>query len=394
MVEANVFYTAMLVVLCCWVLFWTIYICLFSIVGRLPYSIVDITQGIKGKRIIVLVTAHDAAEQIEGCIAAIKAASHEQREVRIIVVADHCMDDTKALAIGVGAEVYERNTGLRGKSFSLKWFFEEIYPVLPEGYPVVITDATARIDASALGFLISALYDGFDVSVGRAAVRQGDYNWLHAGTDLALRHRANQNLCRRRFGFNPLIEGRLMAFSPSFLRHYGWSLAAPDCLSNPSVHPTEDWRHGLKISQNHIKIKYVHSAIVWTPLRSSISANTAQIRRWDQGRLANAKSLGWPTLMAALLSRDLRLIVAALDSVQPPQIHIVMCSLLLVLIGMVFSSAVAWKIGITSVLVFAIYYVIILRIKSLGNFNYKIIDLMRWASWRCATVMKRLFSMQ
>lgn len=390
MIDLKTIYTGVLVFLCVWVSFWTIYIYLFSLLGIATRSVEGIAQNEVGQRFVVLVAAHNAAEHIEGCIAAIKTSLFGHRFAKIIVIADHCTDNTKALATRFGAQVYERVGGLRGKSFSLKWFFEEIYPALRDDMPVVITDVTARVDGSSLGLLISPLYEGNHVSVGRAAVSQGVNNWLHAGTDLALRHRAIQNLCRRRLGLNPLIEGRIMAFSPTYLRHYGWKLAAPDCNFKNTVHPTEDWRHGLKIAQNHIKVVYVHNAVVWTPLRSSIGANTAQVLRWDQGRLTNARELGWKALAVALLQRNPVVIVAALDVIQPPQIHILICSLLLVVIGLIGSSVFSMTTGVGSILILIGYYNIILRSNIFDDRNHKTTDLVRWAAWRVATVLRRL----
>jgi glycosyltransferase involved in cell wall biosynthesis len=67
----------------------------------------------------IIIPAHNEATHIGVCVsAARRAASHHQllgEEVRVIVVADHCTDDTALVASGMGADVISvsaRNVGI------------------------------------------------------------------------------------------------------------------------------------------------------------------------------------------------------------------------------------------------------------------------------------------
>jgi cellulose synthase/poly-beta-1,6-N-acetylglucosamine synthase-like glycosyltransferase len=66
----------------------------------------------------VLIPAHDERAGVARTITAIRAAAPE--DLRILVVADNCSDDTAAQARSAGAEVAERrDTDRRGKGFAL-----------------------------------------------------------------------------------------------------------------------------------------------------------------------------------------------------------------------------------------------------------------------------------
>ncbi|AMM17986.1 MAG: glycosyltransferase [Pseudomonadota bacterium] len=83
----------------------------------------------------IIIPAHNEAAQIGACVTAAKrAASHHQllgEEVRVIVVADHCSDDTAAIAESLGADVLAvnaRNVGIargegarRALSLGARW---------------------------------------------------------------------------------------------------------------------------------------------------------------------------------------------------------------------------------------------------------------------------------
>src|ERR1700744_2852335 len=67
----------------------------------------------------IIIPAHNEAAHIGECVsAAQRAASHHQllgEEVRVIVIVDHCADDTESIASSLGAEVISvsaRNVGV------------------------------------------------------------------------------------------------------------------------------------------------------------------------------------------------------------------------------------------------------------------------------------------
>lgn len=371
-----------------YVIFWTAFIIVSPVVvfcarhRCLSKNIPDVPT------LWVIIPAHDAVHDIGECVMACSDSSGVCI-AGIIVIADHCTDHTSKAALDAGARVVERASGIRGKTHALGWFFENHWKTLCSPYPVVITDATARVERDSLRNLVDPIILGFDVSVGTARIMDSERHWLHIGSALSLRHRALQNKCRAILGVNPLIEGRLMSFSSRYLNSYKWRLAKPPPDFDLNEHPTEDWRHGLRLAENGIKVAYAENAIVCTPLRRNVSAGTAQARRWDAGRRLNAKKLGWPSLIDAIVKRRLTQFVAALDAVQPPQIQIACVGMLLALIGLVLKDEIILSGSFLVLLAFAGYYGIHLYHFTRGRDKPSPLQIVQWLIWRISTLIKK-----
>lgn len=99
-------------------------------------------QG-KRKRPAFVVPAHNEATEIESTLRNIRSQllAHD----RLIVVADNCDDDTAQLARITGAEVVERQDGVkRGKGYAMDAGVRYLEPDPPE--VVLILDADCRIE--------------------------------------------------------------------------------------------------------------------------------------------------------------------------------------------------------------------------------------------------------
>lgn len=366
-------------------LFWAIYIVaspVLLIFKRKRQSPVAVTYA---PTCWVVIPAHDAGIDIAGCIDACKKSTGVVVE-KIVVIADHCSDDTARVASEAGAAVFERNLGIRGKTFALDWFFEKCFKPLNSTYPCVITDATARVEPDALSKILQPINNGYDATIGRAKIIPGMHQWLHIGGSLSLTHRSMQNRCRSAFGLNPLVEGRLMAFSNTHLNLYQWRLARPPASLDFTSHPTEDWRHGLRLAQENIKVAYVEDAVVRTPLRMSASSGRTQARRWDSGRSKNARALGLPLLIEAVVSRRRTLLVASLDAVQPPQIKIIGLGVMLTVVGVILKLPLIALGGFLVVSAFVSYYSGLMHLYAECNTNLTFSGTIQWVIWRISTL--------
>jgi cellulose synthase/poly-beta-1,6-N-acetylglucosamine synthase-like glycosyltransferase len=63
---------------------------------------------------------------IERCIKSLLGSRYPSERVRIYVVADHCSDQTAAVARAAGAEVLIRDEEPAGKTFALDWAFRQL----------------------------------------------------------------------------------------------------------------------------------------------------------------------------------------------------------------------------------------------------------------------------
>jgi cellulose synthase/poly-beta-1,6-N-acetylglucosamine synthase-like glycosyltransferase len=267
--------------------------------------------------VCVIVPAHDMEATIDGCIEAIRASDYPSEKMTIYVVADNCNDGTAARASHAGAAVLERRVSPAGKTYALAWTFDALKTAGIDSDLYIVTDATARVERSFVRALATAAQAGEDIVVGHSVVAIDAQKWFTRCLGLTLVHRNYQNWARERLRLSSLIEGRGMAYSRRYIGRHGWRLAVP---TNPRAgqHPTEDWRHGVRVVEHGYRVAYADDAKVFTPLRGSLGDATRQGIRWERGRQLNALTHGFGLLWSALNKRNRVMLFAALDAIQLP----------------------------------------------------------------------------
>ena len=268
-------------------------------------------------RVVVIVPSHDMQAVIGRCIESVRACDYPVDRLMVVVVADHCTDATASRAEAAGATVLVRDSGPPGKTYALAWTFKELPARGITADFFVVTDATARLDPGFLSELLPFWRRGETIVVGHSVVDLSNQRWFAQCLGLTLVHRNLQNHVRERLGLSALIEGRGMAYSRDYIQRHGWSLAAPDSEEAGS-HPTEDWRHGVRVVEHGYRVAFAHEARVITPLRDTLAAATKQGARWERGRMANAGTHALRLLRVGLRERNALKIFAALDALQPP----------------------------------------------------------------------------
>jgi 1,2-diacylglycerol 3-beta-glucosyltransferase len=265
----------------------------------------------------VIIPAHNMERFIARCVRSILACQYPRDRLQVFVVADNCADETAERAEAAGAEVLCRVTELRGKTYALAWGIEELESRGIDSDVFVIVDATVEVSSGFLGALADRVSKGEHIVVGHAAVHPGNRQWFAQCLGLSLAHRNLQNASRDRLGLSSLIEGRGMAYSRDYINRHGWSLALPEATDSGS-HPTEDWRHGVRAVEHGYRVAYERQAKVYTPFRESLGEATRQGVRWERGRAGNALTYGVHLWLRGVRKRSPRMIIAALDAMQPP----------------------------------------------------------------------------
>ncbi len=295
---------------------WTLYVIALPLMAKLrrpagraaPFAPVDVA---------VVIPSHDMEANIGDCISAVRASDYPTDRLTTIVVADHCRDRTAARARESGARVLERGDGPAGKTYALAWTFDSLRQEGLSHDLYVVTDGTARFDRGFLRALVTAFQAGEDIVVGHSVRSTGAQQWFAKCLGLTLVHRNLQNWARERLGLSSLIEGRGMGYGRRYIERHGWSLAVPT-QAEAGQHPTEDWRHGVRVVEHGYRVAYADDAKVYTPLRDNLGDATRQGIRWERGRQLNAITHGLHLLKQALRSRDRITFFAALDAVQLP----------------------------------------------------------------------------
>jgi cellulose synthase/poly-beta-1,6-N-acetylglucosamine synthase-like glycosyltransferase len=297
-------------------LLWTLYVIAMPLLAKLRRTsspAVPFTPP----ALAVIVPAHDMEAHITGCITALQASDYPMEHVKIIVVADHCRDRTAPLARQFGVTVLDRGVGPAGKTYALAWTFESLRQAGLAHDLYVVTDATARVDRGFLRALARLSQSGEHIVVGHSIRATDAQQWFAKCLGLTLVHRNLQNWARERLGLSSLIEGRGMAYSRHYIQQHGWSLALPT-QAEAGQHPTEDWRHGVRVVEHGYRVAYAEDAKVFTPLRDNLGDATRQGIRWERGRQLNAITHGLNLLQKALRTRSRTTFFAALDAIQLP----------------------------------------------------------------------------
>jgi cellulose synthase/poly-beta-1,6-N-acetylglucosamine synthase-like glycosyltransferase len=300
-------------------LFWASYLAVVPIAALLaprPASRRETTDG-AALTVAVIIPAHNMEKCISRCVRALQSSALPEAAVRIYVIADHCTDETVQRARQAGATVLERTVTPAGKTFALAWALEQLAHRSEGADRYVITDATAWVEPGFLAAMVGGRARNEAIVTGRAVAAIEDQPWFVHCLGLTLVHRNFQNECRERLGLSSLIEGRAMAFDRSYVQRFGWSLALPTSRA-AGAHPTEDWRHGVRVVEHGYRVAFAGGARVKTPLRETLAAATQQGARWERGRMENALTHGLRLLMLGLRGGNRLQVFAALDAIQPP----------------------------------------------------------------------------
>jgi len=368
---------------------WTSYVLLIPLIAALRRWRAKPTLGtLEGNSptIAIIVPAHDMAQIIARCIHSLQACHYPMDKVDIYVVADHCADDTAAVAESEGATVLVRNDGPAGKTYALSWTLEKLAEMgySPDLY--IITDATARVETGFLDALVDGYRQGEDIVVSHPVVDAENQKWFARCLGLTLVHRNLQNWARQQLGLSSLIEGRGMAYSKKYVERYGWTLALPK-TEKGSTHPTEDWRHGVQAVEQGLRVAFADSARVITPLRNTLAAATKQGARWERGRMANAATHAMRLLSRGFRERNLVKVLAALDAIQPPVAILgVICIGLFIFSWLTADTRFELAFGIAPVCAFFFYgLIVVAQGRKDGISPVTVLWAPVYLAWRCTS---------
>lgn len=268
----------------------------------------------------ILIPAHDEAAIIGRTLAGLPRSGPD---LRVVVVADNCSDDTAAVAKFAGAQVIVRHDlEHRGKGFALASARDLLRADPPE--VVVVLDADCRIDSASLATLSSNAFSS------RRACQA--VNLL--APDLTAPPMVQissfafmiKNLIRQRglqrFAGRAHLTGTGMALP--------WRIFEAAELGGSNI--VEDLALGLDLSHQGAPPHFIEAANVWSPPATS-GGTLVQRRRWEGGYIATALTQAPPAFVRSLVRLDLRGIFGALDLAVPPLSLLVVLNALAFVLG-------------------------------------------------------------
>jgi cellulose synthase/poly-beta-1,6-N-acetylglucosamine synthase-like glycosyltransferase len=285
-------------------------------------------------RFAIAIPAHDEEAVMERTVAALHLMDYPERMYTVHVVADHCTDDTAAVARAAGATVQVRDDGPRsGKGAALQWLFARILAPAPrlrditktvvtasphgssgeedsaaaQPDAVVVFDADTRVSPDFLRHMDARLVRGAQVVQGQHRISNAESGWfpsLTAAMFLVENRLGNQG--RANLGWSAKNMGDSICFRADILRHVGWG----DGL-------TEDYQLRQILLLQGIRIGYERAAVGQGEAPLSWAQARAQRARWLRGTRDASRQYARPLLVAGLRRRDAAMIDGALQASLP-----------------------------------------------------------------------------
>lgn len=378
--------------------FWALYVLIMPLLAALLGNQVSRIDQARFARyppkIAIIIPAHNMERYIVRCLDSLKSCGYPGGRFHTFVTADHCSDETANLAAAAGAVVLPRSAEPAGKTYALAWSIDELAGT-GEVYDLyVIVDATARVDQGFLNALVTRWNEGAQIIIGHPIVDPENLQWFAQCLGLTLSHRNLQNRSRNALGVSAFIGGRGMAFDRSYIERFGWTLALPTS-EHGSSHPTEDWRHGVRVAEHGYKVAFADDARLRTPLRETFDAATEQGVRWERGRLVNMTTHGLGLLVRGFRELNHLKILAALDAIQPPVAVLAGFSFVMGVVSLLVPGwfAVAC-IGLLPAILIFLYAIAVI---AQGRRDGIKVSTILWApvyiAWRCSAFARALFSL-
>lgn len=271
---------------------------------------------------VILIPAHDEAGGIAATLAPLCDGSHG--DLRVVVIADNCTDNTAELARLAGAEVIERHDkDRRGKGYALAFGRDHLAAQAKQPDAVIVLDADCRLGDGSIEALA-------DAAVRRNAPAQavnlidGDLTaspMVQVGSLAMVVKNLYRSRGMQRLGGAALLTGTGMAFP--------WPLFAKADLATGSI--VEDLALGIELTQGGHPPRLVGQANVRSAPADMQDA-LAQRTRWEHGFLQTLKSHALPTLAGGLKRASLSEMLLGLHLMVPP------LALLLILAGLVLAA--------------------------------------------------------
>jgi cellulose synthase/poly-beta-1,6-N-acetylglucosamine synthase-like glycosyltransferase len=260
---------------------------LFGLIGLL-YALYGVLIGFCGllrrstpaqarthRNFAVLIPAHNEARVIFPLLESLNAQRYPHAHYTVVVAADHCGDDTAAIARAAGAQVLERTSdGPRGKTWTIRWALEHID--LTQFDAVSIVDADNLVHPEYLARMNNHLeaYPEAQAVQGSLDVKNPDDNWLTRAIAVSywFTNRFSQ-YARSKLGLNCALGGTGMTIRVDALkRHVGQLYSLVDDL---------ELTMGLILEGS--RVQWNEFAVIYDEKPLTLAASLKQRRRWMQG---------------------------------------------------------------------------------------------------------------
>jgi cellulose synthase/poly-beta-1,6-N-acetylglucosamine synthase-like glycosyltransferase len=297
-------------------------------------------------RLAVVIPAHNERLNITRTVESV-AASRQNVNAEIVVIADNCDDDTADVARAAGARVLERHdTERRGKGYALDYAFNTLGA---EGFDAfVVVDADSVVSDRFLPVFASCLADGADAVQCR-------YTTLNVEASLRTRL-MNVSL----MAFNALRpRGRSALGLSAGILGNGFALSAETLKSVPYTADSvvEDLEYHILLVEQGRKVLFTDAAWVKADMPIGGKGSETQRARWEGGRFMMMRSQV-PRLSGRVLRGELNLLEPMLDlTLLPLSFHV-----LVLLITLVWPADITRTYAAFALILVALHVLVAIRV--------------------------------
>jgi cellulose synthase/poly-beta-1,6-N-acetylglucosamine synthase-like glycosyltransferase len=258
-------------------------------------------------RFLIAIPAHNEQNVIGATVERLLAMDYPKELFAVHVVADHCTDQTAAIARWNGAISHERREEARGgKGTALIWLFNRI--LSGDDYDaVVILDADTQADPCFLRIMDAHVVRGSQVIQGQHVIGNANFGWFQSLVSaMFLIDNRFQNLGRSNLGLSAKNMGDSICFRATVLRQIGWGEGL-----------TDDYQLWQRLLLAGIRIIYEPGAIGYGEAAPNLVQARNQRARWLRGTRNASRQVRWRMLMEGVRHHDPALIDGAFQAYFP-----------------------------------------------------------------------------
>lgn len=258
-------------------------------------------------RFLVLIPAHNEELVINNTVMWLKNLQYPMDKIRVVVVADGCVDQTEAIARGTGAQVLVKPAPASTKGNTIQWAL--LRPEIQDADwdALIILDADSRPWLDFLALMDGAIMRGANAIQGRrdSYDQHGIIPRGYAVNTIARNRLWHQG--REMAGFSGVLTGAGICLTREVLE-----LVPPNTQTL-----TEDLEYSAKLTHAGVRVHYMHDAGVQIEQPPHLAPSVMQRVRWARGQLRTAIMYGPSLVWRSIRHFDLSSLDTALYLLMP-----------------------------------------------------------------------------
>lgn len=294
---------------------------------------------------VILIPAHNESIGISSTLHSIKNKIEQSSNIKVLVVADNCDDDTVQVVRSHNIEVIERfDKKKRGKGYALDFGIQYLSNTKPD--IVLILDADCLVGDHAISTLVNhAIFYKRPI--------QGLY-LMHSHHDAPIKAKIAEFAWRvknqvRPMGFHKLgLPCQLMGSGMAF----PWQAISQVSLA--TGHIVEDMKLGVDLARLKLPPRFCPEALITSQFPMNKDGISSQRTRWEHGHIGMIVKEGPSLICKSIINADLKMLALALEMCVPPLALLVLMISLLSGLGIILSvltkQLLPWSIAFLDLL--------------------------------------------